>query len=124
MSAHPFEFLRSATGVYDLLASARRRSLREVTQTVRMVAGWMQRSSVPTRNCGAGPSGVEARRRGGKPKFQEGRTAQAAMAALGHAGSHGGQAEAARDPRDPWFKHQLGDGFYHYQPLPGTMTCP
>ena len=48
-------------------------------------------------------------------EFEEGRTAQAVMAALEGRGAAGQEwLEELATSRDPWFNINVGDGFYHY----------
>src|SRR5256885_14799156 len=48
-------------------------------------------------------------------EFQEGRSAQATMAALGTRAEAGrAWLEELATSRDPWFNINVGDGFYHY----------
>ena len=112
---HHFEFLLLGYGAYMTFFAFCKKAFPEISdQTVaRMVAGMDAEIFRPDEELRrlarrAVELGVDA-------EFQEGRTAQAAMAALGTRGAPGrAWLEELATSRDPWFNINVGDGFYHY----------
>src|SRR5256885_1092161 len=112
---HHFEFLLLGYGAYLTFFAFCKKAFPEITdQTVaRMVAGIDAESFRPDEELRrlarrAVELGVDA-------EFQEGRSAQATMAALGTRAEAGrAWLEELATSRDPWFNINVGDGFYHY----------